>query len=76
MKHNIVAFQIVCILLNNDNLLLGSYRTGKSYFMNKLAGDEATFRLGSTVNSETKGIWMHAMHHPKVSFRIIVVRFD
>ncbi|KAL1765220.1 guanylate-binding protein 1, partial [Sigmodon hispidus] len=38
--------------------IVGLYRTGKSYLMNKLAGKNTGFSLGSTVQSHTKGIWM------------------
>uniref|UniRef100_A0A0E9XX84 GB1/RHD3-type G domain-containing protein n=1 Tax=Anguilla anguilla TaxID=7936 RepID=A0A0E9XX84_ANGAN len=40
------------------------YRTGKSYLMNRLAGKHTGFPLGSTVQSETKGIWMWCVPHP------------
>ncbi|XP_043732451.1 guanylate-binding protein 4-like [Cervus elaphus] len=43
---------------------VGLYRTGKSYLMNRLAGQSHGFHLGSTVRSETKGIWMWCMPHP------------
>ncbi|XP_036204359.1 guanylate-binding protein 6-like [Myotis myotis] len=42
----------------------GVYRTGKSYLMNRLAGQNHGFPLGSTVRSETKGIWMWCVPHP------------
>ncbi|XP_045334142.1 guanylate-binding protein 5 [Leopardus geoffroyi] len=45
--------------------IVGLYRTGKSYLMNKLAGKNKGFSLGSTVQSHTKGIWMWCMPHPK-----------
>ncbi|XP_063168614.1 guanylate-binding protein 1-like [Candoia aspera] len=38
--------------------IVGYARTGKSYLMNKLAGKNAGFILGSSIQSETKGIWM------------------
>ncbi|KAB0362067.1 hypothetical protein FD754_006223 [Muntiacus muntjak] len=38
--------------------IAGLYRTGKSYLMNRLVGQNHGFHLGSTVQSETKGIWM------------------
>ncbi|XP_075414247.1 guanylate-binding protein 5-like [Tenrec ecaudatus] len=38
--------------------IVGLYRTGKSYLMNKLAGTNQGFSVGSTVQSHTKGIWM------------------
>nr|XP_003411149.1 guanylate-binding protein 4-like [Loxodonta africana] len=44
--------------------IVGLYRTGKSYLMNRLAGQNHGFRLGSTVRSETKGIWMWCVPHP------------
>ncbi|XP_037357174.1 guanylate-binding protein 1-like [Talpa occidentalis] len=45
--------------------IVGLYRTGKSYLMNKLAGKKRGFSLGSTVQSHTKGIWMWCVPHPK-----------
>ncbi|XP_068950645.1 guanylate-binding protein 1-like [Petaurus breviceps papuanus] len=45
--------------------IVGLYRTGKSYLMNKLAGQRSGFSLGSTVQSHTKGIWMWCVPHPK-----------
>ncbi|XP_072505089.1 guanylate-binding protein 1-like [Notamacropus eugenii] len=44
--------------------IVGLYRTGKSYLMNKLAGKKSGFSLGSTVQSHTKGIWMWCVPHP------------
>ncbi|XP_038668982.1 guanylate-binding protein 1-like [Scyliorhinus canicula] len=44
--------------------IVGLYRTGKSYLMNKLAGKLRGFSLGSTIQSETKGIWMMCVPHP------------
>ncbi|XP_039694710.1 guanylate-binding protein 6-like [Pteropus medius] len=44
--------------------IVGLYRTGKSYLMNRLAGQNHGFPLGSTVQSETKGIWMLCVPHP------------
>ncbi|KAK1339818.1 hypothetical protein QTO34_018375 [Cnephaeus nilssonii] len=44
--------------------ITGLYRTGKSYLMNRLAGQNHGFCLGSTVRSETKGIWMWCVPHP------------
>ncbi|KAM5256396.1 guanylate-binding protein 5-like [Ctenodactylus gundi] len=45
--------------------IVGLYRTGKSYLMNKLAGKRKGFSVGSTVQSHTKGIWMWCVPHPK-----------
>ncbi|KAG8433791.1 hypothetical protein GDO86_012236 [Hymenochirus boettgeri] len=44
--------------------IVGKYRTGKSYLMNKLAGKNDGFSLGSTIQSKTKGIWMWCVPHP------------
>ncbi|KAJ8332818.1 hypothetical protein SKAU_G00417140 [Synaphobranchus kaupii] len=48
--------------------VVGLYRTGKSYLMNKLAGkkhgETRGFTLGATVQSKTKGIWMWVLPHP------------
>ncbi|KAM8789916.1 guanylate-binding protein 6-like [Rhynchonycteris naso] len=44
--------------------IVGLYRTGKSYLMNCLAREKKGFPLGSTVQSETKGIWMWCVPHP------------
>ncbi|CAI5781041.1 guanylate-binding protein 1-like [Podarcis lilfordi] len=44
--------------------IVGLYRTGKSYLMNKLAGRNSGFPLGSTVQSKTKGIWMWCVPYP------------
>ncbi|XP_054855524.1 guanylate-binding protein 1-like [Eublepharis macularius] len=44
--------------------IVGLYRTGKSYLMNKLAGKNSGFNLGSTVQASTKGIWMWCVPYP------------
>ncbi|XP_042560237.1 guanylate-binding protein 1-like [Clupea harengus] len=44
--------------------VVGLYRTGKSYLMNRLAGKQSGFALGSTLESKTKGIWMWCVPHP------------
>ncbi|KAL2098620.1 hypothetical protein ACEWY4_005100 [Coilia grayii] len=44
--------------------VVGLYRTGKSYLMNRLAGRQSGFALGSTIKSKTKGIWMWCLPHP------------
>ncbi|ROL49847.1 Guanylate-binding protein 1 [Anabarilius grahami] len=44
--------------------MVGLYRTGKSFLMNRLAGQQAGFALGSTVESKTKGIWMWCVDYP------------
>ncbi|XP_035293485.1 guanylate-binding protein 4-like [Cricetulus griseus] len=45
--------------------IVGLYRTGKSYLMNKLAGKKTGFSLGSTIQSHTNGIWMWCIPHPQ-----------
>ncbi|XP_044138144.1 guanylate-binding protein 2-like [Bufo gargarizans] len=45
--------------------IVGKYRTGKSYLMNKLAGKRSGFALGSSIQSKTKGIWMWCVPHPQ-----------
>ncbi|XP_053124687.1 guanylate-binding protein 1-like [Hemicordylus capensis] len=44
--------------------IVGLYRTGKSYLMNRLAGKRRGFCLGATVQGQTKGIWMWCLPHP------------
>ncbi|XP_062996838.1 guanylate-binding protein 1-like [Elgaria multicarinata webbii] len=45
--------------------IVGLYRTGKSYLMNRLAGkNKGGFSLGATVQANTKGIWMWCRPHP------------
>uniref|UniRef100_A0A5F9C1Z6 GB1/RHD3-type G domain-containing protein n=1 Tax=Oryctolagus cuniculus TaxID=9986 RepID=A0A5F9C1Z6_RABIT len=44
--------------------IVGLCRTGKSYLMNRLARQNHGFPLGSTIESETKGIWMWCVPHP------------
>ncbi|XP_041534786.1 guanylate-binding protein 1-like [Microtus oregoni] len=53
--------------------IVGLYRTGKSYLMNKLAGKKSGFSLGSTVQSHTKGIWMWCVPHPQKAGRTLVL---
>ncbi|XP_028638193.1 guanylate-binding protein 6-like [Grammomys surdaster] len=53
--------------------IVGLYRTGKSYLMNCLAGQNHGFSLGSTVQSETKGIWMWCVPHPIKPKHILVL---
>ncbi|OBS76070.1 hypothetical protein A6R68_17480 [Neotoma lepida] len=53
--------------------IVGLYRTGKSYLMNKLAGKKTGFSLGSTVQSHTKGIWMWCVPHPQKTGQTLVL---
>jgi GTPase SAR1 family protein len=38
--------------------VVGPYRTGKSYLLNRLLGRQEGFEIGATVQSCTKGIWI------------------
>ncbi|XP_067108903.1 guanylate-binding protein 1-like [Osmerus mordax] len=53
--------------------VVGLYRTGKSYLMNKLAGRNDGFALGATIQSKTKGIWMWCVPHPKQADHTLVL---
>lgn len=46
--------------------IVGLYRSGKSYLLNKLLADSGGgFSLGHTLSANTKGIWMRCVPHPK-----------
>jgi hypothetical protein len=54
--------------------IVGLYRTGKSYLMNRLAGLKKGFELGSTVRAKTNGIWVWCVKHPtKPSHRLLLM---
>ncbi|TTH23531.1 Guanylate-binding protein 1 [Bagarius yarrelli] len=53
--------------------VVGLYRTGKSYLLNRLAGKPTGFALGSTIESKTKGIWMWCMPHPNNAEQSLVL---
>ncbi|XP_067318164.1 guanylate-binding protein 1-like [Anolis sagrei] len=53
--------------------IVGLYRTGKSYLMNRLAGKRTGFPLGSTVQANTKGIWMWCVPYPNRKDRTLVL---
>ncbi|MCJ8745034.1 hypothetical protein PDJAM_G00125610 [Pangasius djambal] len=54
--------------------VVGLYRTGKSYLMNRLAGKQTGFALGSTIESKTKGIWMWCVPHPyKIGHTLVLL---
>ncbi|XP_058274894.1 guanylate-binding protein 1-like [Hemibagrus wyckioides] len=53
--------------------VVGLYRTGKSYLMNRLAGKQTGFALGSTIESKTKGIWMWCVPHPSRTGHTLVL---
>ncbi|XP_067317274.1 guanylate-binding protein 1-like [Anolis sagrei] len=53
--------------------IVGLYRTGKSYLMNRLAGQRKGFSVGSTAQAKTKGIWMWCRPHPHWSDHTLVL---
>nr|XP_055059154.1 guanylate-binding protein 2-like isoform X2 [Misgurnus anguillicaudatus] len=53
--------------------VVGLYRTGKSYLMNRLAGQQSGFALGNTIESKTKGIWMWCIPHPSKAGQTLVL---
>ncbi|KAA0718773.1 Guanylate-binding protein 6 GTP-binding protein 6 [Triplophysa tibetana] len=53
--------------------VVGLYRTGKSYLMIRLAGQQAGFALGSTIESKTKGIWIWCVPHPSKEGHTLVL---
>uniref|UniRef100_A0A8C9M5W9 GB1/RHD3-type G domain-containing protein n=2 Tax=Panthera tigris TaxID=9694 RepID=A0A8C9M5W9_PANTA len=53
--------------------IAGLSRTGKSYLMNRLAGQNHGFRMNATVRSETKGIWMWCVPHSSKKNHILVL---
>ncbi|XP_075687085.1 guanylate-binding protein 6-like [Rhinoderma darwinii] len=54
--------------------IVGPYRSGKSYLLNKLSGEsEGGFSLGHTLSANTKGIWMQCIPHPKKSGHTLIL---
>ncbi|XP_042560348.1 guanylate-binding protein 1-like, partial [Clupea harengus] len=53
--------------------VVGLYRTGKSYLLNRLAGKPTGFALGGTIKSKTKGIWMWCVPHPSKKGHTLVL---
>nr|XP_031321439.1 guanylate-binding protein 6-like [Camelus dromedarius] len=53
--------------------IVGLYRMGKSYLMNHQVGQNHGFSLGSTLRSETKGIWMWCVPHPSKESHTLVL---
>ncbi|XP_018425662.1 PREDICTED: guanylate-binding protein 3-like [Nanorana parkeri] len=46
--------------------IVGPYRSGKSYLINKLSGQPGgVFSVDPTIKANTKGIWMWCMPHPE-----------
>ncbi|KAL3866794.1 hypothetical protein ACJMK2_044062, partial [Sinanodonta woodiana] len=53
--------------------IAGPYRTGKSYLLNRLAGYNWGFPLGSTIESATKGLWVWCLMHPKEKGKVMLL---
>ena len=53
--------------------IVGYYRTGKSYLLNRLMRKRDGFALGSTVQSKTKGIWIWLGQHPEDSTKKLLL---
>ena len=53
--------------------VVGAYRTGKTYLLNRLMGRQDGFPLGSTVQSKTKGIWAWISKHPTLPDRLLLL---
>ncbi|XP_060554555.1 guanylate-binding protein 3-like [Ruditapes philippinarum] len=53
--------------------IAGLYRTGKSYLMNRLAGETEGFALGKAVQSKTKGIWAWCREHPTQKAQVLLL---
>ncbi|CAI9533683.1 unnamed protein product [Staurois parvus] len=54
--------------------IVGPYRTGKSYLLNKLSGRQGgAFSVDPTIKAHTKGIWMWCMPHPIKSDHTLVL---
>ena len=53
MFWNIQLFRPVTVIC-----IVGPYRTGKSYLLNRIMGKNYGFPLGPTLQAKTKGIWM------------------
>ncbi|KAL3859992.1 hypothetical protein ACJMK2_010169 [Sinanodonta woodiana] len=53
--------------------IAGPYRTGKSFLLNRLAGCNSGFPLGSTIESVTKGLWVWCLMHPKENGKVMLL---
>ncbi|XP_078085496.1 guanylate-binding protein 1-like [Mustelus asterias] len=53
--------------------IVGKYRTGKSFLLNRLAGKQEGFALGGSVQSKTKGIWIWCRPHPRMTDHCLVL---
>ena len=53
--------------------VVGAYRTGKSFLLNRLMNKQDGFPLGATVQSKTKGIWSWISRHPRSPERLLLL---
>ena len=53
--------------------VVGAYRTGKSFLLNRLMNKTDGFPLGATVEAKTKGIWMWVGDHPDDPTKALVL---
>ncbi|KAI8585245.1 guanylate-binding protein [Geranomyces variabilis] len=52
--------------------VVGTYRYGKSFLMNQLAGRQSGFELGPTIEGKTRGIWLWAFREATGMKRVIL----
>ncbi len=63
-KGDLVINETALDMIKNINgnlavfVIVGPYRQGKSYILNRLMDSKCCFKLGHTDNSCTKGVWM------------------
>ena len=53
--------------------VVGLYRTGKSYLLNRLMGRSDGFPLGNKIQAQTKGIWLWVGDHPRDRSKALVL---
>ena len=53
--------------------IIGPYRTGKSYLLNRLMGKANGFELGPTMEAKTKGIWIWKGDFPGQPKRCLIL---
>jgi hypothetical protein len=53
--------------------IVGPYRSGKSYLLNRLMGRSDGFPLGSTVQAKTKGFWLWMGDFPSDKNRCLIL---
>lgn len=53
--------------------IVGKYRTGKSYLLNRFFGRNSGFDLGGAIQAKTKGIWIWVKPHPVEENRLLIL---